>query len=327
MLSCFAQRREGFFSGSECEAYKVKDGKVVCMYKAVHAVVPLPGFILHLYRNGDELYYVRTEETENVLLKAGLSIPAKRILQEVNLPKEVQNNKIIRWIAAGGAGFLVAIVGEKETSTLYRIDFNSGKISRKKGIIDVVLHDGAPVVLVKSEKGYAVRRNNFTVPLTFHGKPKFGSLFEGRILVISEGEKKELVDLGIMKNVHGFGGGRGDAEFTENTLYIEVMDVVPDKMEMLVFYKVFLNGIDSGRTDCGPAGQTRKYSAKLAEDQYHIVRLERWELNIGKNEYERANNINQPQSLKIFLPQHRAVKLIMARNKKGYISSIFTMQK
>lgn len=327
VLSCFAQRRDGSFSEPSCETYELKDGKVVCMSRAVHAVVPISGIVLHLSQNADELYYVRAEKPEDTILKVGFNIPVRGISQEVVLPKEIQHNNIVRLCGAGGAAFLVAGVGEKEGRALYRIDFNSGKISHKKGIMDVALYDGTPVILFKSERGYALSRNGIKVPLSLKGNPKFGTLFEGRILTVVDGDKKELVDLGIMKNIHGFGGAEGTADISEENLHIEVMDAVSDKMEALVFYKVFVNGTDSGRTDTGPAGQGRKFSVKLAEDEYHIIRLERWELHEGKNAYERANNIYQPKPIKIFLPQHRETKLVVVREKKGYASSWMTLQK
>ncbi len=327
MLSCLAQRRDGSFFEPQCDAYDLKEGKIVRVCKTAHDVVPVSGFVLHLYRNADELYYVSMENSKDVFLKAGFFASVRGISQEVALPKEIQKNKIIRLIGEGGAAFLVAVIGEKEVSKLYRIDFNSGKISYKNGIVDAALYDGVPVILLKSGKGYAVDRNGIKVPLAIKGNPKFGNLYEGRILTIVSGEKRELVDLGIMKNIHGFGGRDESAEIGEENLYIEVIDAISDKMEKHVFYKVFVDGTDFGRTDTGPAGQARKYSAKLVEDEHHIIRLERWELKEGRNEYERSNNIFQPKLVRIFLPQHRAIKLMVVRDKKGYSSSTLAMHK
>lgn len=325
MLSCFAQRRNLMPSGGMCESFELKEGKIACINKIARTGVFVSGFVHHLYQNADELYYLREEAPKGSPLKAGICIPSRAIQQEVDLPNEVHHAKITRFIGYGGAALLIA--DEKGKRTLYRIDFNSGKISQKKGIMDVVLYNNIPVILFKSEKGYGVKRNGIKVPLALNDNPKFGNLYEGRILVIVDGGKKELIDLGVMKNIHGFGSGKDDAEISEENLYIEVVDAISDKMEVLVFYKVFVNGTDSGRTDTGPAGQIRKYVVKLPEDEYHIVRLERWELNEGKNAYERANNIYQPRPVKIFLSQHRTTKLVIVREKKGYSSSWMTLHK
>lgn len=325
MLSCFAQRRDLMPSGGMCESYQLIEGRIACINKIARTGVFVSGFVHHLYQNADELYYVRADTKTDALIKAGFTDPARGISKECALPDEVHHAKITRFIGYSGAALLIA--DEKGKRTLYRIDFNSGKISQKKGIMDVVLYNGIPVILFKSEKGYGVKRNGIKVPLALNDNPKFGNMYEGRILVIVDGDKKELIDLGIMRNIHGFGSGKDNAENSEDNLFIEALDAVSDKMEALVFYKVYVNGADTGRTDTGSAGQIRKYAVKLPEDEYHIVRLERWELNEGKNTYERANNIYQPQPLKIFLPQHRATKLVFVREKKGYTSSWMTLHK
>ncbi len=326
-ISCVSQRREEASRAASCDEYDLREGTIVCVGKIERDIVPISGFVHCLYQNADELYYICSEKKDVAQIKAGYCVPGRKISHEVALPNEITFPKIVRFVGAGGAAFFVASSGKKGTHGLYRVDFNSGKISEKKGISDVVLYEGAPVVLRKHEEGFFVYRGGVKTPVTLGGTPKFGNLLEGRIMVIVSGEKKELIDLGIMKNVHGFGGSDGHDGLAEENLYIEATDHTSDTMTTLVYYKVFINGAYIGRTDTGPAGQNRTYSMKLSENEYHIVKLERWELHEGKNSYERANNINQPAPVKLFLPQHRATKLVLVRERKGYRSSSMTLQK
>lgn len=326
MISCFAQRRDESLRDSPCEQYSVRDGKIICIGAIESAAISMSGFVHQLYRNADEWYVLISGKRDASPLKVGYRASLRGTTHEIALPSEIQPQQVKRFAGAGGAAFLVVATDENRAGKLLRVDFNSGKISQKKEIYDLALYYGVPVVLVKSENGFAVSKNKIKVPLTLPGVPVFGNLIEGRILTVVSGETKELIDLGTMKNIYGF-GKNNSAEISEENLHVEVMDAIRDKMNVMLYYKVFVDGAYSGRTDTGVAGQARRYSVKISDDEYHVIRLERWELNEGKNTYERTNNIHQPKPVKVFLPLHRAMKLMVVRERGGYSSSSVTLQK
>jgi hypothetical protein len=86
----------------------------------------------------------------------------------------------------------------------------------------------------------------------------------------------------------------------------------------MVFYKVSIDGNESGRTDSGPARLSREFRIKVEANKYHLIKLERWVLNSAKGRYDRENNIRQPKIEEIFIPMNRIVKLKLKFDGKYY---------
>jgi hypothetical protein len=140
------------------------------------------------------------------------------------------------------------------------------------------------------------------------------------MVFITNGEETEIIDIISGKSLYRYSGAYQTLAPDEYSLAIQAVDETstePDDRQM-IFYKIFIDGIETGRTDCGPAGLLREFRTRLDANKYHLIKLERWVLNTAKGRYDRVNNIHQPKPQQIFLPMNRVVKLVIKFNGKGY---------
>ncbi len=107
----------------------------------------------------------------------------------------------------------------------------------------------------------------------------------------------------------------------EYNLTIQVADEVGSEPENLdtMFFKVFINGVESGRTDTAPARVQKEFRTLLEPNKKYIIQLERWLLNSVKGRYERVNNILQPKIYQLYMPLNRVILLMVKFNGKEYM--------
>ena len=90
----------------------------------------------------------------------------------------------------------------------------------------------------------------------------------------------------------------------------------PDK-DGRVFYKIFINKEEYGRTTTGLESQRKIYETNLSENK-HLLRVEKWILN-DNEEYVKANNILQPKPDFIYFDvvANRVTNIVLYVNNKG----------
>jgi len=323
VLSCVAPPRRSESRENGPVTCEVRDGKIARIGQCLDGEVPSAGVVRMIYRDGNEIYYLSDGGEEALPRRAGYRDLAGGASHDMDLPSDVALKTVRRLAGAAGAAFVLACPGAVGGGCgLYRLEFNTGKISVVRGVRDVALFEGKPVVLGEKNGGFEVNLNGITVPLTVRGDPRFGAVSEGRLISITGEGVTEVVDLTLMRSVHAW-SDRGElASPGEHNLAIEVLDAGGAPSERMLYYKVFVDGKYSGRTTTGPAQQARRYGVKVDENEYHILRLERWELHEGRQTYERVNNIGQPAPLRIYMPQNRLIKLLVTREKGKYRSLV-----
>ncbi|HPA72304.1 MAG TPA: hypothetical protein PKY31_08550 [Spirochaetota bacterium] len=291
-------------------------------------VLPVPGKgsadageahgALHVYRHGAELYYLKGcaggGPCSAVFRDSGGAS------HEVSVDSQLKGKSLRRFLGAGGVIYLLACEGvaPEAPCLLHRLELNSMKENRVEGVRDIILHEGRPVLLERTDSGARINRNGATVPITIGGSPVFRGFFESRFAVVTNGTDSEMVDLALLRSVYAWSAGRAYKTAGDHNLVVEAMDAGGAPAERMLFYKVFVNGTYSGRTTTGPAQQARRVSLKVEADEHHIVRLERWELPAGKDEYSRVNNIGQPQPLRVYVPRNRVIRLELTREDGRY---------
>ena len=89
----------------------------------------------------------------------------------------------------------------------------------------------------------------------------------------------------------------------------------PDK-DVRVFYRIFINKEEYGRTTTGLQSQRKIFEASLPENR-HLLRVEKWVLN--NDEYIRANNILQPRPDFVYFDvvANRITNVVLSVNNNG----------
>lgn len=169
--------------------------------------------------------------------------------------------------------------------------------------------------------------NNHRIPLTLQGKAGIKEIVDGRLLIVTGGDKKEIIDLVSLKNIYLYSGQSAPVQPKDNNLVFLVKDKIegtPEK-EKHVYYKIFIDGNEEGRTETGVASLDKKLQVSAKGDSYHVIRLERWELHRKKRQYRRANNILQPRPRRIFLPENRIIRISVTFDGKQHTFSSETV--
>jgi hypothetical protein len=207
-----------------------------------------------------------------------------------------------------------------DAGILYYINLNSMVISRRENISDAALA-GMILVLLEGE-GDKLNINGKYLPLTITGRSRIGSVADNRLLFLTNGRETEVVDLAAGESIYQYSSEGAFAVSDEYNLVISAYEEVPDSsrygVQSMVFYKVFIDGIESGRTETGVSGSEKSLRTSVTPGGYHLVRLERWELSVKRNRYRRANNLYQPKKIRIYIPRKRIIELEVKYDGKEY---------
>ena len=108
-----------------------------------------------------------------------------------------------------------------------------------------------------------------------------------------------------------------ESKHTHNFVFTAMNDFinVPEK-DGRVFYRIFINKVEYGRTTTGLESQRKTYETNLSANK-HLLHVEKWILNDG--EYVKANNILQPKPDFVYfdIAPNRVTHVILSVNKKG----------
>ncbi len=295
--------------------------------------VELSGELLAYDCSGKSIYYLTGAESDDPN-DAG---PVERsfhlgFFQPGNEGEERKFAAEIKLLHAKGGAFKVIARGENVfilngSGILYHVNLNSMAVSQREGVSDAALA-GMTLVLLK-EEGRVLNINGKHLPLTITGKSRIKSVADNRLVSLTDGEETELVDTLTGESVYQYSSEGTYLVSPEYNLIISAHEEVPEisrpGTRPMVFYKVFIDGIETGRTETGISGAEKFLRTRVTPGGYHVVRLERWELK--RNRYRRSNNLYQPESLRIYLPLKRTIKLEVKYNGSHYSFSKRALKK
>jgi hypothetical protein len=301
--------------------YRVEPGRVIIYTGESAAVVPVAGAIgLHQCADGG-IYYIKCGE-EGALFIGFIDARMIESRYEKKLP-EIPNGSVIKKMrVAGGVAYLLAAQQPPAAGTLYRININAMETAVVPDVADFELTGTDLFLLKRAGTGAVISLNGTSVPVTLgaDGSLSIQQVTDGRLVFVTNGEETEIIDLRAGMNLYRYSGTLECQLPGVYNLSIQAADERggdPDDREM-IFYKIFIDGVEAGRTDAGPASLSREFKSFLEANRYHLVKLERWALNGAKSRYERVNNINQPKPRDIFIPLKRIVKLVIRYNGKQF---------
>ncbi|RPI95958.1 MAG: hypothetical protein EHM32_04405 [Spirochaetales bacterium] len=225
------------------------------------------------------------------------------------------------WRLRGSGKTLYALYGDgdNEEGILYSADFNTEKLLQRKGVLDFTLYQERPVLLERRGAELLCVISEVRISILLTGKARFRDSNDPRMLSVSDGSSTEVVDAATARTVYRYAEGVRYRTPGAHNLEVEAIDDTPGLPSgRMIFYKVLINGIEAGRTDTGPA-QTRRVSRHaVAAGVYQLVAMERWELNLRRERYERANNIMQPEPLRLFVPEGLVLRILLFCDGRSY---------
>ncbi len=269
----------------------------------------------HVARSGMFLFYIR-RDADGLIIGAA-DVDGKGVDYEAKLPVQVSKGGIRRFFPMEGSAMILTGGG-----ILFRAGMNDGLLDSKEGVIDAVNAGGSLVIIEKSGNEFYLNNNGAKTPLMVSGNLAITGSPAGRLISVTNGKDVEIFDLGSMKSLYQYSVDGTYALPVKYNLEISSCDE-PREYDRggrldVIFYKVFIDGAERGRTETGPGGLCRIFRDMAEPDAYHLVRLERWSLDDKKGKYVRENNLNQPDIFRLHIPGNRIVRLDLTYDGRGY---------
>ncbi|MCX8124725.1 MAG: hypothetical protein N3F66_11290 [Spirochaetes bacterium] len=297
-----------FSSGAISTAFPLlNNGK---LYIAPSVPVPIEGIVLEFSSKDTAILYVA--KNDKAIVAGAYMLQDKKVIEQV-VSLYSENTKIVRSAFESNAVYIC--IYQDNNRALYRCDINTGTVTIQQGIVDfILLSDG--LVLLKSDTTLVY--NDFTLPLYFLQTPTIKGQIDNRLVLISDGNDTEVVDITTLKAVYRYSNAVQYAVSTDHTIEIAINDLPTGEKATRVFYKIYCNGQDYGRTE--PALSINKSTIQLnvASGQYHEIIIERWRLDETDNQYVRDNNIRQPKPITVFVYPGRIMVFTLVYNGIEY---------
>jgi hypothetical protein len=311
------------------EKYSLKNGRIYIEEKFFHEL-PIEGGILGIYSTDASLYFIK--ETEDGWLAGSFTNPEENI-SGYKLGREFQ--VLHKLICRDNIFYLLAdIINESnpvntdgsielsaETEKVI-VRFDPDKNEKKiiRGVDDFVLI-GEELILLSSS---GLQGNGYLIPFTLKGERFIDKIIDGRFIFLSNGDEFEVIDIVSQRNIYAYRAGKAFPfnpdyniilEFNDN---VELKDAVSNN-ENMIYYRINVNGVETGRTETALSETGSSSMIKAETGRYCLIKAERWELDKIKGRYVRVNNIYQPETVKLYVPENRIVKISFIFDGEKYI--------
>ncbi len=302
------------------------DNKIFELKESSLKQLNIEPFVKFYSSDSNTICYLQTKNSDSEKFTLGLfDLSENKILIEKELPYEWKNLNIIKFFYSNGSAYIFSINPDNVKSVM-KINLDDFSESRYNDIEDFSIISGVALLIEKRNGSYQLKTGKYEIPLVYNNPPKFQTNINDRIVIISDGIIYDFIDIISKQNIYSYSISKTTAEKYKFNFEISITDEsIPDKendSSRLAFYKIYIDGTENGRTESGYAGIEKIFRENLIINSYHSVKIELWELNSGKNKYERANNVRQPSSLKVFIPTGRKIRLKVQFDGTSYKSSI-----
>jgi len=305
--------------------YILRDGVILEVGADFMRRVPVGGNVLAVDETEDFLFYLK---------KTSNSYYAGRIPKDGSELSEIaldvgSNADVRKFFVCGEEAVILSVDGEKTNGKLFRVYFGENDVRIADNIVDAAPLASALILLEKFSGGTALSFGGNVIPCGIDARRISNVIGGGQIVVVTNGSVSEIIDVQRGKNVYAFSRGVNFAFPESYNLVFEATDTTQSSVvdNKVIFYKMFINGAEAGRTETGIAPVSKVFTVNLDSGKYHVISPERWELDRKKEEYMRMNNVYQPKPVKIYVPENRVVKLLFFFDGKEYrVSSVFVAE-
>jgi hypothetical protein len=205
-------------------------------------------------------------------------------------------------------------VVQPKIKTLFRVTLSTGALTVIPSVEDFYFSRSLFFVLRRENGALALDYNGTIIPSVHTGEGKILNVVDDRIVFVGTREDADIVDLRVMKSVYRYGPVNLYKVPEEYNLILEMSDQPAaeniSRNTPSNYYRIYIDGVESGRTVTGPSQLAKQYTKMLEADAYHLITVERWDLVEKNNRYERAHNISQPTPMKIYIPTERILKIV-----------------
>lgn len=207
----------------------------------------------------------------------------------------------------------------KEVPSLHRIGCTTRTLQTRRDVQDFTVVQDRPVLLEKTGDSYQVTYRGTTVPVSLRGRVFIENVADNRLVFCVNGLEKEIIDVVKGVNLYRYGSAVSYAIPVEHNLQCVVTDEVPgSSADKPVFFRIFVNGHDMGRTESGLPEVEKRVRLMVSDNEKLVIQLERWELEGDSGRYRRANNIRQPKPFRLVVHPHRIVEIKMLWDGRQY---------
>jgi hypothetical protein len=283
------------------------------LYIEPSVALPVQGVVLDYYVMDTAILFVAKNEKE--IVAGAYALQDKNIIQ-FSIATNSESIQIKR-IAFESDAIYICI--HESDSILYRADVNTGLVEQVKGVSDfLILKDN--LVILKNDNTLVY--NDFIVPLYFSGKPSLKGHMDDRIVFVTDDNDTEVIDIKEKKIVYRYSNNVQFAVSSDYTVELTINDLPTPEKASRVFYKIYCNGQDYGRTEPVLAINQSIIQLNLSPGQYHEIVIERWRLDENSEQYIRDNNIRQPKPVILFVYPGRVTQVKLIYNGLEY--KVFT---
>jgi len=268
------------------------------LYSQPSVPVPVNGVVLDYYVRDASILFVAKNEKEIV---AGAYILQDKNIIQFSITPYSESTHITRIAFESSAIYICVQAGD---AMLYRANVNTGLVEQVGGVSDfLILEDG--LVILKNDNTLVY--SDCMLPLYFSGKPVIKGQMDNRIIFIADDRDTEVIDIKEKRVVYRYSNNVQFAISSDYTVELTMNDLPTGEKASRVFYKIYCNGQEYGRTEPVLAINQSMIQLNLLAGQYHEIVLERWRLDETSDEYVRDNNIRQPKPVIIYVYPGRVI--------------------
>lgn len=319
-------------------SFYLSDGKIFRKTADRSEPVDVEGKVEFLSSRNGTVFYIKSKP-ENIIdyivkssvIFVGFWNFENNLKQEYKLLQNTTPENIKKFFVTGNSSVCVLYQNAATTSdkSLMFVDMNSTTTSTKDNVSDAEVVNGKIAVLEKSGAEFVLNYNGKILSLNFDKNVYFKNILDSRILFISNDSETEVVDIVNMKSIYRYSDKFEYLTPKDFNIAVEIADETEEALNPAVslYYEIFVDGEEAGRTETGPVGRVLNFKGMLAAEKNHKIKFIRWELKPNNSSYVKVNNIRQPRPFKIYIPSGRVIKVEMKYDGMGYKFNKYEMKK
>lgn len=279
------------------------------LYSEPAVSVPVNGVVIDYNVRDATILFVAKNEKE--IVAGAYNLQDKNIIQFfiTTYSKETRLTRIAFESSA------IYICVQSDDYIVYRADVNTGLVKQVGGVSDFLMLKDSLLIL-KNDNTLVC--NDYKLPLYFSGKPFIKGQLDDRIIFIADDKDTEVIDIKEKRVVYRYSTNVQFAVSSDYTVEISINDLPTGAKPSRVFYKIYCDGQDFGRTEPMLAINKSMIQLNLAAGQYHEIVIERWRLDETSGEYVRDNNIRQPKPVIIYVYLGRIIVVSLTHTGLEY---------
>ncbi len=312
------------FAGME-HSFILRDGNIYQYDSYSCKKIELPFRVDKIFQTRDYLYYLASDKHNESLAIGKLLLTSENYKKEKLLSINCSFSYIRRFIISGGIGYVVCKQSKDDTVSDYFliiVDIKKSNVDKKEGITDIILVNDSIAVISSEEWGQSINYDGEKLELSTGDDSFFRGILDNRMIFITDSAYTEIIDISQMKSLYFYSLNRECLQKFDYNIHIDIIDTFRKSItdqDRMVFYKIFIDGVEVGRTETGHSEVEKTIKLMVEPGMHHVIKLERWELNAVKNKYERLNNIYQPQEKRLYISSGRVYSISIVNKGREYI--------